>query len=128
MFPIEVSSKRSYKIIGIVGSRRRCSEEDRSALFNQFTRLYKEGDRIISGGCSQGGDFFAEEIAKRRGIPIIIHHAAWSKLGRGAGIIRNTKIAEECDILIALVASDRTGGTEDTIKKALKLEKSVIII
>jgi len=41
----------------------------------------------------------------------------WNKYGRGAGIARNTLIANNCDILIACVSPDRTGGTEDTIKK-----------
>jgi hypothetical protein len=30
--------------------------------------------------------------------------------------------------LIALVASDRTGGTEDTVRKAKKLRKKVILV
>ncbi len=46
--------------------------------------------------------------------------ANWKKFGRAAGFIRNTDIAENSDILIACVSKDRTGGTEDTIKKFLK--------
>jgi hypothetical protein len=47
---------------------------------------------------------------------------------KAAGFVRNTKIAEECDVLIAVVASDRLGGTEDTIRKAEKLGKQIILV
>jgi len=34
----------------------------------------------------------------------------------GAYFARNKEIAEYCDMLVAVVASDRTGGTENTIQ------------
>ena len=116
------------KIIGIVGSRRRDSQEDYELLLKAFLEIYEEGDKIVSGGCPKGGDFFAEVIANKAKIPIIIHKAEWNKYGRGAGMKRNTYIAEDSDIIIAIVAPDRTGGTEDTIRKAIKLGKKIIII
>jgi len=42
--------------------------------------------------------------------------------------VRNTLIAKDCTVLIACVAEDRTGGTEDTIKKADDLGKGVILV
>lgn len=115
------------KTIGIVGSRRRTSFEDFNALLKMFREVYEEGDRIVSGGCPTGGDRFAERIAKDEGLTITIHYPNW-KLGKSAGHQRNTLIAQDCDILLALVAPDRTGGTEDTIKKAMKLRKNVVIL
>ena len=58
----------------------------------------------------------------------MIHNAQWSKHGKVAGFIRNTYIAEDCDILIAVVAEDRTGGTENTVGKAEKLKKTIVLI
>jgi hypothetical protein len=116
------------KVIGIVGSRRRDSTQDYIDLREAFDRVYESGDRIVSGGCPNGGDNFAERIAREYQIPITIHYARWNSLGKGAGILRNTDIAKECDILIALVALDRTGGTEDTVKKAGKLFKKIILL
>lgn len=81
----------------------------------------------MSGGCPLGGDRFAECLARVRGITITIHYPDW-KIGRHAGLLRNTLIAEDADILIALVASDRFGGTEDTIRKAEALGKKVVIV
>lgn len=115
------------KVIGIVGSRRRKSLADVQRLLKAFDELYEEGDTIVSGGCPEGADAFAEHIAKQRGVPITIYPARWSD-SKHAGLERNTKIAEACDVLIALVHEDRTGGTEDTVKKTLALGKKVIYV
>lgn len=117
--------------IGIVGSRRRTSNKDQNSLIETLDKFLTESKvkkyRLVSGGCPQGADAMAEFIAKSRGLTIIIHYPDWVKNGKAAGFIRNTSIAQDCDVLIAVVASDRTGGTEDTIKKAEKLGKPVII-
>ena len=107
------------KMIGIVGSRQRNLNPDYRQVLQAFCDIFKEGDEIVSGGCSKGGDRFAEKIAKENFVPIHIYYANWV-LGRHAGFLRNTTIAEKADVLIACVAPDRTGGTEDTIKKFKK--------
>lgn len=109
----------AVKTIGIVGSRRRNSSTDKELVYQKFLEVYQDGDCIVSGGCPQGGDAFAEWIAKTEQIPITIHYARWNKHGKAAGFIRNGDIANDADVLIACVAPDRKGGTEDTIKKWL---------
>jgi len=121
------------KTIGIVGSRRRNAPEDFQTCWNTFVKIYEPGDKIVSGGCPQGGDSFAEIIAGKFGLSelnggLIIHRADWKRYGKRAGFIRNTDIAMDADVVIAIVASDRTGGTEDTIRKATMLRKHLIII
>ncbi len=108
------------KKIGIIGTRRRDYFSDYKKIEEAFFKIYKDGDIIVSGGCPSGGDKFAEKIAKKNGIAILIFYPDWTKYGKGAGFVRNTFIAEHSDIIIACVAEDRTGGTEDTIKKFLK--------
>lgn len=108
------------KYIGIIGTRRRTSIEDYIIVRDKFNELFQKGDRIVSGGCPVGGDEFAERLARSNGASILIHHADWKTHGRAAGFIRNTYIAQDADIIIACVAFDRKGGTEDTIKKFLK--------
>lgn len=131
-------TQSNYRVIGVVGSRRRATEEDMQLTIDTFFEYYSKGDRIVSGGCELGADRFAEVIASDHGITITIHYprqedldkallahnprAAWAKINYA----RNTLIAEDCHILIALVAPDRLGGTEDTIRKAIKLGKEVI--
>lgn len=133
------------KIIGIIGSRRRDSPEDFKAVCNglrkyhiQKGRLLNQaqetlgaeyGDVLVSGGCRQGGDRFAEIIRDNYGYKLRIHLPDKSQLDsvlmkanpRAAytriNYARNTLVAQDSDILIACVAPDRKGGTEDTIKK-----------
>jgi len=91
-------------------------------FFKHFNR--KRMDWIVSGGCPEGGDAFADKIAKDYGITILTHHPRWKPDGKynsKAGFERNTLIAYHSDILIACVHFDRTGGTENTIEKYLKL-------
>lgn len=116
------------KTIGIIGSRRRDSPQDFKMCFDTFFKYYEENDEIVSGGCWKGGDYFAEIIAKKAQIPIKIYYAQWNTYGKSAGFKRNTNIAEDSDILIALVADDRTGGAEDTITKALNMKKKIVLI
>ena len=109
------------KTIGIIGSRRRNTSEDFELCVRKFIELYEDGDEIVSGGCPQGGDAFAEVIAKKFEVPIKIYYAQWKKYGKSAGFKRNSDIAMDSTDIIALVASDRTGGTEDTLTKARKM-------
>ena len=110
-----------HRIIGIIGTRTRDTPMAYKVVHDKFLEICDPGDWICSGGCPKGGDRFAELIAKKHGIPILIFYPKWDK-GKGAGLIRNTDIALTSDIMIACVATDRTGGSEDTIKKFLKLE------
>jgi len=116
-------------VIGIVGSRRRSTSNDFDLVKKTFLKVCKKYKLdpynviICSGGCYLGADSFAETIAKQDGYSILIHYPKsppdgsprfmWTKLLHK----RNTKIANDSDILIACVAPDRKGGTEDTIKK-----------
>ena len=114
--------------IGIIGSRRRNGEEDYDKVLAAFLKIYKEGDTLVSGHCPEGGDLFAEHIAYGLNIPIKLYPAEWGKYGKAAGFKRNGIIAESADVLIACVAKDRTGGTEDTIRKFKKLGKTDLIL
>lgn len=116
------------KVIGIIGSRRRNSATDFLKIMEALNEVFKAGDEIVSGGCPEGGDRFAEIIAKEQKIPIKIYYPDWARKGKSAGFQRNTLIAQEAEILIAAVAEDRKGGTEDTIRKYQKLGKTDLIL
>lgn len=119
------------KRIIIIGSRRRNKLNDYAAILSEFFDIYARGDIIVSGGCREGGDNFAERISAIYNVPMVIWPAKWKVNGiyiRAAGFIRNTIIAQNGDILIACVASDRKGGTEDTIKKFKKLKPEAEVI
>jgi len=108
------------KTIGMIGTRRRNTFNDRKDCIQAFEAIYEAGDILVSGGCPKGGDNFAEFIAKEDGIGILIFYPNWNKYHRAAGFVRNSDIADNSDVLIACVAEDRKGGTEDTIKKFIK--------
>jgi len=119
------------KVIGVIGTRRRDDIKDFNKTLEAFNKIYKEGDSICSGLCPKGGDRFAVIIADRLGLSKdkrLWFPAEWKKYGRPAGFIRNTDIAKNSDILIACVSEDRTGGTEDTIKKFKRKGKELILI
>ena len=121
------------KVIGIIGTRRRDTFIDFDMVYNAFKKYYNDGDCICSGKCPQGGDRFAVIIADRLGLSKdkrMWYPANWNKYGKSAGMIRNTYIAKDSDILIACVAGDRRGGTEDTIRKFVKMygERNLVIV
>ena len=118
------------KRIIIIGSRRRNEPEDFLIVEQELLEIYKEGDLLVSGGCPKGGDKFAEDISAKYNIWMVVWPAEWNKDGqyrRWAGFERNTIIAQNGDVVIACVADDRTGGTEDTIKKFKKFKPKGII-
>ena len=116
------------KRIGIIGSRRRNSQEDYNQAEKAFLEVYEDGDEIVSGGCWAGADLWAEKIAKKFQVTIKIYYAQWDRLGKGAGFARNTYIVRDSDVLLCQVSSDRKGGTEDSVRKAEKLGKKIILL
>ena len=118
--------------LGIVGTRRR-NEDMIKFILQGYIDEFKP-DMIVSGGCQRGADRFAEELARQLSIPILIlypkipAHYAPRYVWIQAYYERNRRIAEESDALVAVVADDRRGGTEDTIKwfKELKPQNTLV--
>lgn len=67
-------------------------------------------------GCARGADTSGEWWANQNRIPVEFYSAEWKAHGRGAGIIRNQKMAEVADALIALWDGYST-GTRDMIER-----------
>lgn len=108
--------------IAIVGSR------DYPHLYRilQYMKKLPIGTTIISGG---GGDVdnTAEKAADKLGFAKKIFKPDYkSNSDKVAPLKRNTKIAEECDGVVAFWDGE-SNGTLDTIRKAVKLNKKVII-
>ena len=110
-------------VLGVVGSRRRNQPTDKELIRKKIIEL--KPDVIVSGGCKKGGDKFAIELAKEMGIKWYEHLPKFPP-GSPKWVVvkalfdRNTLVANDSDKLVAVVALDRKGGTEDTIKKFLK--------
>lgn len=111
--------------VGIVGSRRRT---DRETIEAAVTGL-PIGTVVVTGGAN-GPDRWAEEAARACGLNVVVHrpdfagvHARWQ--AALCLYARNQRIVDDAEIVIAFVAPDRTGGTEDVIRRALRAGKPV---
>jgi hypothetical protein len=111
--------------VGVVGSRRRTDRETIEAVMAALA----PGTVVITGG-ARGPDRWAEQAARTRGLEVIVHtpdldgvRVRWQAAERFYA--RNQRIVEASDMLIAFVALDRTGGTEDTIRRAKRAGKPV---
>lgn len=120
--------------IGIVGSRSRNSQKDKNRIRRLLSVQINKGRELmlISGGCSRGADRFAEELAVEFRLEMTVFPPAvegqTSKQEYAiAAFIRNTLIAENCHMLLA-VWDGNSKGTKDTINKVKALNKPVILL
>ena len=97
-----------------------------------MSKLRSSDITIVTGDCDSGGDYFARLESILRGFKLDVKRIRDPKTGEEMNFLnhrwfsyydmvkiyyaRNEEIAKEnLDYLIALVASDRKGGTENTI-------------
>lgn len=136
--------------LGVVGSRRQNSPEDKALLFEflDTIRAYCGPVRIVSGGCDRekvaagrtkpSADLWAEEYAKDRLLDLLVYEPTFppnyrDQLLRSPWLAskpfydRNELIAKEAVILVGLVMPDRKGGTENTIGHAKRMKRLVLV-
>lgn len=108
-------------IIGVIGSR---TFIDYDLMVDTLKHI--KITKIVSGG-AVGADSLAERYAKEHNIPTQIFLPDWEKNGKSAGFKRNTDIVNESDMIVAFW-DGTSKGTLDSIKKAEKLNKKILII
>lgn len=92
-------------------------------------------------GCAEGADSVFHQMCLNLNIPVYGRPATNSKTKLGqfrfvympeAPLVRNRKIVEDCDVLIAVpvnpLVEEKRSGTWATIRYARKLNKQIIII
>ena len=111
--------------VGIVGSRRRTDRETIEACIAEL----EPGTVVITGG-AEGPDRWAEQAARARGLEVVVHEpdldgvgARWQAAERFYA--RNQRLVDDSNRVIAFVAPERTGGTEDAIRRAVRAGKPV---
>lgn len=126
--------------IGIVGSRSRDSETEYRNFCTFMNKLLQKNCysqnilfRFVSGGCTRGGDQFAERYAAHFNIEILIFYPDKSNMRNNSSgeygrvcYERNVLIAENSDELVALVGGKGTAHTVRTFEK-LKNKKAICI-
>jgi len=83
-------------------------------------------DEIISGG-AKGADTLARNYAIENQIPLKEFKPDWAQYGRGAGIIRNKKIIDSADYILAFW-DGQSKGTQHSINYAKKNDKPIKVI
>jgi hypothetical protein len=100
------------KRVAIVGSR---GYPDR-LLVESFVNHLPSDTVVISGG-AKGPDSWAEAVARARGLEVVVLIPDWEAQGKMAGPIRNQKIIDQAEILVAFW-DGKSRGTADSIRRA----------
>ena len=108
--------------IAVIGSRNFANYELLKKTLSEITGITK----VISGG-AKGADSLAEQWAKENQIETVIYKPDWAKYGRGAGVVRNRLIIEDCDLCIAFWDGE-SKGTKSSIDHCKKLNKKLTIV
>ena len=106
--------KRPLKVI-VAGSR---TVSDESVIANAIKESGFNIAEVVSGG-AKGVDRLGEQWAKGNQIPLKIFPADWKRYNKAAGPIRNLKMAEYADALIA-IWDGKSRGTKNMIETARK--------
>ena len=109
--------------VGIVGSRNFNNWKLMNSIVSDYTRI----DPTIVTGDARGADALAVKLARYHDLVVIVHKAHWDLYGKKAGPIRNQKIVDDSDVLIAF-PSKHGKGTQITIDMARKTGIPVHVI
>jgi len=80
---------------------------------------YLKPSLVIEGG-ARGADKIAGAVARDLNISVKVFPAEWNKCGRGAGMVRNRQMLDECPDLVLAFHFDigKSSGTADTLCEA----------
>lgn len=106
--------------LGVVGSRTFSSYSFLCSVLNLF-----DIQNIVSGG-AKGADSLAAQYARENNIALIEHLPDWNQFGKSAGFIRNQKIIDDSDEIIAFW-DGLSKGTKHSIDLAQNVGKIVRI-
>jgi hypothetical protein len=99
----------------IIAGGRDFSDYEKLKTFCEEILSDKTDIEIVSGK-AKGADSLGEEYAKEKNYPVKEFPADW-KLGRGAGYIRNTQMANYANVLICFW-DGKSKGTKNMIDAA----------
>jgi hypothetical protein len=106
----------------IAGSR---GFQDYTAMLDYMATLPFRPTLILSG-TAEGADTLGELYASQHNIPCEAHPADWIDHGKKAGQIRNKKMGDIADVLVAFWDGE-SRGTAHMISYMQKLKKPVLI-
>lgn len=112
----------TQKRIAVVGSREFTNYKQLEYYLAGY--IDHDDDELVSGGAI-GADSMAQRFAKEQGFDIRIKYPKYRLFGAPATFIRNEKIVEDSDLVVAFYAKGRfqQGGTSNSAKWARQLDK-----
>lgn len=113
--------------VAIVGSRNFSDYAFLEKSVNEIMKRIGQTITLVVSGGARGADFLAERYADDNQIEKKIIEADWTKYGKKAGILRNTTIIDNSDIVIAFWDYE-SHGTKDAVDKAKRKGKEVFIV
>ena len=108
-------------IIFVTGSREGIPKEYVWKTLESVFKDIKKFFIIIHGG-AKGVDLFAHEYCIEHKIDDVFYEPNYEKYGRGAPFVRNTEMAEKCDICVA-IWDGQSKGTKHAIDECVRLKK-----
>lgn len=122
-----MSDYPSFRVI-IAGTR---SFNDYELLRDSCNNLLSEKQRthtvVVISGTARGADQMGERYARERGFQLRRFPADWEQYGKSAGHIRNAKMADNADALIAFWDGE-SKGTKNMIDNARRKGLAVRVI
>jgi len=109
--------------IAIVGSRN--FQDLRQVVVYIYDNLVPGRDVVITGG-AQGVDQTAAEAARLHGCAVVVHEPDYKRYGRGAPLIRNKLIVDDCEQLVAFW-DGKSRGTMHTIRAMREAKRKFLI-
>lgn len=124
----EMKLEKKYRI-AIVGGRdfndyQKMIEETTRHLRNKCYTFKNYYELEIVTGDAKGADSLAKLFAESRGIEVTIFRADWHIHGKGAGPIRNKKMASYCDEALAFW-DGKSKGTGNMVREMIKTGKRI---
>lgn len=112
--------------IAIIGSRELGNVNFFATMEKLVSTMNDKPDEVISGGAA-GYDTMAAIWAKEKGLKLTEYKPDYKKNGRAATFIRNRRIVDDSDAVIAFW-NGISRGTKYTIDYAEKKNKQIIIV
>ena len=105
--------------LAIIGSRN-CPPIDLEAHLKYIP------DTIVSGG-AKGADTYAREFAQKHNLKLIEFLPEYDKYGKGAPLVRNKLIVDNCDCVLAFW-DGKSRGSKFTLDYAKEKNKPIKIV
>jgi hypothetical protein len=85
--------------LAVVGTRTFAGEDVLTSYLDRYRA--RHGELVIISGGARGADRMAADYARRHGLELVVFRPDWVANGRRAGALRNRRIVDAADALVA---------------------------